>query len=110
MRRPDRMPMLAANDNVPYPGHIAARWPKDVLNMRLFHRPGDPAAAPANLRLRPRTLPIVGLAALILVGLSSAFLLGLAAVGLLAVAVGVFELVRRHLHRQGRWTGERVTG
>lgn len=102
--------MRAANDNVHYLDRIGARPSEDVLEMRLFLHPGDTAAGPRNLRLGPRTLLIVGLAALILVGLSSAFLLGLAAVGLLAGAVGAFELVRRHLHRQRRLAGERVAG
>jgi hypothetical protein len=44
-----------------------------------------------------KPLLIVAFAGLVLVALSSAFLLGLAVVGLLALAVGCFELARRHL-------------
>jgi hypothetical protein len=56
-----------------------------------------PIGAPARLRIDARTLLIAGL---ILGALAGAFLLGLAVVGLLAVAIGGFELARRHFGRK----------
>ena len=56
-----------------------------------------PFGAPTRLRVGARTLLIAGL---ILVALSGAFLLGLAVVGVLAVAIGGFELARRHFGRK----------
>ncbi len=60
--------------------------------------PRHPTMSPASLRIGPRTLLIAGL--VILVALSGAFLIGLAVVGLLAVAIGGFEIIRRHFRRK----------
>lgn len=54
--------------------------------------------SPASLQIGPRTLLVAGL--VILVALSGAFLIGLAVVGLLAVAIGGFEIIRRHFRRK----------
>ena len=61
-----------------------------------------PAAGLQRLRIGLKLLLPVGFAGLILVALSSAFLLALAAVGVLAIAVGVAELIRRHVGRPAR--------
>ena len=67
-----------------------------------------PGAASEPFRIRPRSLPIAGLAGLILFALSGAFLLGLAAIGLLAVAVLAVELARPHGGPRLRTLGDRV--
>jgi uncharacterized membrane protein HdeD (DUF308 family) len=60
--------------------------------------PRHPNMSPASLQIGPRTLLVAGL--VILVALSGAFLIGLAVVGLLAVAIGGFEIIRRHFRRK----------